>query len=521
MDEKLLLVKSICLIYRESQQLIRSESSVDFIRTGIERIQVTENTGVSVGLDTFHSSTTALKTTVIEMCNNGIDYEYDKDVLLQTLKSNAGDDDKLYEILEQGIITDLESSILKKTISNLRRSLDEYFRNEMVQDILNKANYAFKFKRNNIKDVGKFIIEVINKLEPFQLSNKKSDPAILESIDIGDINSINTAFESLANKHNSAAIMQTGWQSFNRMLQGGFRRGEMWCGEALQHQWKTGLGCALFAHMALYNTPHMIDPTKKPLLVKYTFEDAGYDNIGFLYQYLHLPAGTAVDDVPDILANLPVIDRMEMARFVQEKLSINGYHIKIKRVDPTNWSYLHLINDLMDMESDGYEIHHLSLDYLAHIPTTGCTVGAMGDDVRDLFRRIRNFSQPRKIFTYTPHQLSSEAKNLAREGRQNFLASLIGMGFTDKCKRIDNELDGEILTNKECYNRRWFLNFYRGKHRGVPEIEERFKSGCLPFPRTGHIPPDIGFKDISLSKPGAYTSNQDEDNMITGSAWTL
>ena len=516
MDSKLLLVKSVCLLYRESQQIIKTESSVDFVRTGVENIKESNDI---VGMGTMASPITALKATVIEMCNNPVDHEYDKDTLLQTLKMNCGHDDKLYDILEEGIHTEYDSSQLKRSITNLRKSLSDYFRQEKLQDILSKAAWVFKNKRDTIKDIGKFIIDHMAECEPFQLSTKGKDPAILESIDINDEDSLTKAFGDLEDKGNESAIFKTGWQGLNRMLQGGFRRGEFWAGEALQHQWKTGFSLAIFTHLALYNTPYMIDQTKKPLLLRYTMEDAGYDNIKFIYNYLHLQAGTDVEDVPKIIDSIPEISKVEMAKFVKEKLSVNGYNIKIKRVDPTNWSYLHLINDMLELEAEGYEIHHLSIDYLNVLPKTGCTVGPMGSDIRDLFRRVRNFTVPRKIFTYTPHQLSTEAKNLAREGRQNLVKQIAGLGYTDGCKTIDNELDGELLFHKEFSNKRAYLTMQRSKHRGVEEIPEHLKFCCWMWPKRGPIPADIGFKDTSLSKVGGTSPNTVEDDTFSSSAF--
>ena len=83
-----------------------------------------------------------------------------------------------------------------------------------------------------------------------------------------------------------------------------------------------------------------------------------------------------------------------MASYVKQRLGINGYEIKLLRVDPTKWTYMHLLNKVLELEASGYEIHVLMVDYLGLLPTTGCLVGPMGSDVRDMFRRVRNFCAP-------------------------------------------------------------------------------------------------------------------------------
>ena len=83
-----------------------------------------------------------------------------------------------------------------------------------------------------------------------------------------------------------------------------------------------------------------------------------------------------------------------MTDYVYEKLRSTGFEIKFLRVDPTKWTYSSIINKILDIEADGYEIEMLMLDYLGMIPTTGCNqTGPMGSALQDMFRRMRNFCE--------------------------------------------------------------------------------------------------------------------------------
>ena len=80
----------------------------------------------------------------------------------------------------------------------------------------------------------------------------------------------------------------------------------------------------------------------------------------------------------------------------------------MRRFNPTEFGYRDLFNVLLKYESEGYEIHALLIDYLNMMSKVGCVKDTIGGDVRDLFRRIRNFTNSRKTLMITPHQLSSE-----------------------------------------------------------------------------------------------------------------
>jgi hypothetical protein len=144
---------------------------------------------------------------------------------------------------------------------------------------------------------------------------------------------------------------------------------------------------SLFKQLAMYNKPYMIDPTKKPLLLRISFEDDVSLNLQFLYQSIkENETGNKV-----IIANVSV---EEMSAYVKEKLQVNGFHVKLMRVDPTQWTYRHICNTILSLEAEGYEVKLLMLDYLAMLPTTGCSIGPMGSDLRDMYRRMRNFCSP-------------------------------------------------------------------------------------------------------------------------------
>ena len=492
MDHKLLLVKSITLLFRESQIEGSTENSADLVRTVLESIQLPES---SIGMNTDVDILKALKETTTEMCNNPVDHEYDIVSLLQRLKLNCGYDDNLYDTIEQGIAPTLEAPVCKRNIINLRKSINNYFKAKQIEDILSKAAYKFKFSRSEIPDINQFISSVIGQLEPLQINGLHKDPAVVNDVDIGDDKAMQSIFKDVKSSTDGGMVMRTGWQRLNKALQGGFRRGEFVMIGALQHKYKTGLTLSLFQQIALFNKPNMLDSNKKPLLLRISFEDDLNLNMQFMYQYLKYNETKEPIDINNVSIE-------DMSSYVRDTLRINEYHIKMLRVDPSQWTYRNICNKVIELEAQGYEIHLLMVDYLDMIPTTGCTIGPMGTDKQDLIKRIRNFCSPKKICFITPHQFSTEAKQLIRNGipEDRFVKEVTGRGYTAGSKGLDRELDVELSLHIFKHKKRTYLTLQLGKHRIPTVIGDDYKYMLYEFPLGGMpVPHDINGQDIGYS----------------------
>lgn len=501
MDNRLLLVKSLTLIYRESQLSIKTENSADLVRTAIETVQIPDFTN---GINSEREILLNLKATIIEMCSNPPDHEYDKNSLLQQLKINCKHDENFYNILAEGINEEIQDNQLKRNIVNLRKAINNHFREEKINEVLNKASYDFKFKRDKIKDINQFLMETVAQLDALQVQSSSKDPALIADLDISDENAVKEVCKELLSNNDSAGILKTGWQDINLMLQGGFRRGDYVITPSLQHKYKTGTNLSYFAQVAQFNIPHMIDKTKKPLLLRISCEDKMIENVQFLYQYLKYDETLEFVDIKEASIE-------EMSLYIKEKLTINGYHIKLKQIDPTQSSYKHICNIVIELEAQGYEIHLIAIDQVGMLPTTGCvSTGPMGTEKRDIIRRLRNFCLPKKITLITPHQLSTDAKMLIRNGlpEDKFLADIAEKGFYEGSKQLDQEVDLEIYGHLFKYKGKTYMNYYRGKHRISTILPDEYRSVYFEFPKGMPIPSDINReKKISFRKLPAGPSN--------------
>lgn len=490
MDDRLILVKCITLLYRESLIPDKTDTSADLVRTILAEIKLPE---YSLAINHERDVLSSLRDTALYMCSGEITQE--KEELLQRLKVNCASDTKLYEALEQGIMKDMDEGSLKRTVIGIQKFIRDVFRENEIVKIVKNASTDLAFNRDKIKNMREFVSTLVTKLEPFQVEASRKDPAIISSADVGDTASLCTVFDEVKAMADTTGLLVTGWQGLNEMIQGGFRRGEEVVCPALQHKYKTGFSLTLFKQLAIYNKPMMINPNKKPCLVRISFEDALATNLQFLYQNIYFNETGKLPEIAKLSTN-------HLAGYVQEKMGINGYHLKMLRVNATEWTYRDMHNYILELESNGFEIHACIIDYLPLLPTTGCEDGPSGHALRDLYRRVRGFFSARKITVITPHQLSTDAKQLVRDGRQDFVKTLPGNGYYAGSKQIDQEVDLEIYLHIEKLNGRSYLTIQRGKHRGVDVISDTQMYMVLPFPVKGPIPDDLGKAPIHSRKVG-------------------
>lgn len=501
-DNKLLLVKSITLLYRESLLSIKESNSADLVRTVLEQIKLPD---VAITINNERDLLSGLRDTALYMCSNPIDTVYEKDDLLQRLKVNCSHDDRLYDAIAQGIDKEMDEASVKRTVLTIRKFLNDSFRENEIADKIRKASNKIMFEREKIKDMRVFVQGLMSELEPYQIEANRKDPAIVSSVDLGDMGSMTAVCEAIHELSNETTLLRTGWQDLNTMMQGGIRRGECITIQALQHNYKTGFSLTIFKQIAIYNVPVLDNPNKKPLLLRISFEDSLNANVQFLYQNFYENENGGKQ--PDIKQ----IDPKEMAAYVQERMQATGYHVKLMRVNPSEWTFKDIQNTVLELEANGYELHLLMLDYLPMIPTTGCDQGPAGHDYRDLVRRMRNFCSSKRIALITPWQISTDGKMQLREGRSEFVKHIAGMGYFAGSKQIDQEVDLELVIHIEKHSGRAFLTVQRGKHRLPTIISDAEKYFVLPFPEKGSILDDLNKPKISRRKLGTSFGSEVDD----------
>ncbi len=497
MNDLLLLVKSITLMYRESLLNMEEDSTKDLVRKVIEAIKTPE---VSIGITKDLEIINALKATATEMVNHDKTHKYQKDILLQQLQVNCGADESTYESLQSGIEPEMTEDENKLTVINIRTAIATHFKHGKIEEVLSKRFSEFKFKRSSIKNINKWINTMIAELEPFQVVGQERDSAIIDEVDISDKESINRVYASIKEENEGGGGFITGFQGINGMIGGKFRLGEQWGLYGLQHNYKTGFSLTIFKQICMYNTPTLKDPKKKPLLLRISFEDSLVLNFQYLYKNMWENETGKVLSKKD----LAEMDIGVMTEYVTNKLSATGFHVKLLFVNPSDWTYKDICNLVLKYEAEGYEVQMVMVDYLTKISKEGCTQGATGQDVRNLFERIKAFMASKGILFITPHQLSTEAKGLMRDGYNDFVKRLPGGGYTADSKQIDQVIDGELFFHIERLKGKneAYFTVQGGKLRRIEQVDEDDKYRVYKFVRKGVILDDLNKPDSSMLKVG-------------------
>jgi hypothetical protein len=491
MDNKLLLANCITLLFRESQLPGTHENSAALVRELITAIKVPE---IDMGINTEREIIQGLKSTALSMCDAPAGHIFDTFEILQRLKINTLQDTDFYEAIRSGVESPLDDNQLKRFCLSIRSSLTAYFRERKVDEIINKASYRMKFERDKIGNVNQFVAEVCSSLEPYQVEAGKKDPAIISDVNMANLSDVSGVFNDVKNQAEGTTILRTGWQGVNRMLDGGFRRGEEWVFGALQHNYKTGTSLSVFMDTALFNVPVLTDPNKKPLLLRISCEDPLALNFQFMYERLRAMEGLPADNVTQLPPEA-------IAEYVQSRLFVNGYHTQFMHINPSMWTYRSICNKVLELEAEGYEVHMCMVDYILKIPTTGCDGKAAGEDIRNMYERLANFMKSHNVAFLTPHQLSTDAKMMIRDGRQDFVKQLVGRGYYAGCKQLDQVVDGELFMHIEKVNGKSYLTIQRGKHRKIGQTPDEHLYLVLEFGPHG-ILPDINGPDTSRKKVG-------------------
>lgn len=500
MDNRQFLITSITLLYRESQQENTTSNSAGIVAPLVDAISLPD---VAVGvIDSERELLTRLKLIVKEMCAAPTGHKYDYAEISQKVALTCKEETYLFSSFELGSKDPLNELDLSRTISGLRKTVKTYKDEKEITKLLGDAHRNMMFKRNEIPELSVFATNLMEALGNFRRIGGENDPAIVSAVDSTNPESFANVLERSQELNDPRGIMLTGWQALNNMMGGGVRRGQFLLTSALQHNFKTGSALSMFWHLPYFNTPWMIDEKKKPMMVRISFEDPLELNIPFLYRNIY-------ENITGEKADLSV-KAEGMAEYVIRQMSRNGYHIRMLHVNPSEWTYLDLLEYTNALEAQGFEIHVVMCDYLNMLPKTGLdNTGPTGANIRELFRRVRNHYAARQTTFITPHQLSTEAKMLVRGGmEEEFVKEIANKGYYDGCRTIDQEVDCEIHFHIVKLDGKSYLCIQRGKHRLVQQTDQKYLFTVLPFHDVGDVRVDLGGPDSSLRKPGYAPQGQ-------------
>lgn len=502
MTPRLLLLKIITLLHLETQIEGENARSSDLAGDLLATIKIPE---ADVGLIDSERDIIGSLYNICRKLATAPDADVmDKSDLLQEVRLHCGSEVDLYESFKEGIAIELSQEGLKKRVGSLRKTLKDALYYDATKKRISEVAYNLKFKESSIEDLEKYLRDFSTDLESGLTKSDTKDAAIIGRMNMDELDTVVQVVQNVADEDAGLGRLVSHLQDLTDMMNGGQRRGEFVCSSALPGNDKTGFSLDYFAGVAMNNDPYLFKKDKKPMLVRISFEDD--IELNFRHLYVHLweqEFGT----VAITTGKTPE----EIAQYVMDKMTRRGWSIEMLKVDPSMWTIFDLFAYIRDLESQGYEIALCMLDYMRKMPTTGCLQGIAGADIRDMARRCRNFFNVRKTAFYTPHQISTQAKERQRDIPRDFVKMLPGGGYYDGCKSLDAEIDFELFQHIEKHNGHSYLTLHRGKHRGAPPMAEEKKYLVYQFFDIGGIPPDIGGERSGLRKVGGRRAGQGDD----------
>lgn len=503
MDTKLLLVRGITLLYLESKRLNQNENSSFLIKEIVGAIKPIEN---SYETTNSKATQTELRSTLLWMSDQPLGHTYDHTSLLQRIRVNIKEDEGLWEAFKTGFEEpELHDDLMAKC-QQIRSELMEHRQKSRVADIVKKASRDILFSPDTV-NWNSFIPDLVQELQSNAITGSKASFESVTRFGNTDITEIAAAVQKAVEQSTPEGVLRWGWQGINRMMGelGGARRGDFIVVGALTNNFKTGFTLSTFRQFAMHNTPYMLDPEKKPLLLHISTEDPQETNMIILYMQLYEVEYQVKLDVNEIKRKAAANPDMyrEIADYVIGKLTQTGYNVEFIRLNGPTTTYDKILEIIGYYESLGYEIHAIVFDYLNMCSKLGCHASTTGGDVRELFRLIRSYTNPKAITFITPHQISSDAFQLLRANTDDFVKQIAKKGYWDSCRVLQQEVDLEILLHIETLYGKSYLTIHRGKHRKplATPLDDLY---CVyAFEEYGAIPDDIDGPDKSMKKFGS------------------
>lgn len=450
------------------------------------------------------SALSKLRSMVVWMKGKGTDSPYDLNDLMSRIRLAVGDNDRLYDLFVKALLIVDDPAVASDKTSEIKAELNEYCASEEFAAVIKKTHRTLGFERDSVQDLRLYRDELISKLHGLELGGKKSGGKNLRIVDISDREAMSDVYRSAQLAIDPKAILKYPFKAMNRMTgeQGGGRRGDWVCVSALPGQNKTGQLLDTFISMCIFNKPMLFDEKKKPLHVYTTIED----KLELVFQKLYVLLMQHEHKLPVKIAGVQVD---EMTDYVNKRLTANNWNIRFFEFENGASSDDYLDN-LRALQDEGFEIVSAGCDYVNLIGKQGIPTQVAGDDVQLLHRKLRGWTAPNNIFHYTAHQLSTDAKTLARQYPDDYIKKLPGKGYYEGCKKLDTEFDFEYMVAKTVAGGETWQEVQWAKHRKLGATAEQDKYFALKFNKL----PMIGFDydldqegDFSYKKVNARTTN--------------
>ncbi len=485
------LTKIITALYFENMAADEGVGVLDEIEESLSYIEVTNN--MDHGLGSEVAAVEALKATVDWMVDSITreKIKFSRDNIIQRMILNLHCDNQYIEVVKRYLDEKVTPEDARSRVVEIMSELRYDRKNYKIRELIAKANSSINFKKE-VNDTNKFIHGLVDELEELNAHKDGEIVGFVGRVNFTNYKEIEAVLEKTAESQSGKGVLNTGFQGLNRSTgMDGLCRGDLVNFAGTTHNYKSGMLIDMALNIPMYNDPWMWDETKKPLILRISFENTLDQDIGKMYKKLHELKYQERCKISDI--NTQVAAKELSAHFGQK-----GYHFALECFDPSNFSIYNLFDVMYRYMANNYEIHVVACDYITMIEqnTPGDKKHAR---ITKTYEMARNFCRPKGISFLTAHQLSTEALALQRENTTTFTRKVCTGGWYEECKNLHTKLDLEyVLGIHKHMDGNKYLFVSRGKHRDGENTPEDHCHFIRKFEKFGGIVPDIGTDDKTL-----------------------
>lgn len=472
METKLLLLKSICLVYYRSLSSFGVTDTSQELMSKLAKHAYVHFDENSLSRERNHLA--KLHAIFKWMCQqeNGHVFEYND--ILTRIRVATGNNDRLYELFVQNI-AEVDAAEADKRVLDITSEVTLVVAKIELLELVDKGWGEVRNHDREDMDLVEWRRSYIERLESLPLEGLRRGSEVAREIDFSTLEDLEEVFELAQAQVDDRLILPFPYQGLNDFtgVQQGLRRGDWSLHCALSGRNKTGVLIDTFCGWATLRKPYLIEKGKIPTLVYVTIEDSVEEVLQKVFTVLK----QRETNEPVNLRDTPFRD---MAKFVREKLTENGYDIKFYHFEGGRNSedYLQIFRDLIDK---GHEIAGVVCDYVNLIGKQGIHNVVAGDEIKYLHRKLRLFFNARNITHLTVHQLSSKAKEAFSVDPVDYIRRLPGQGTYEGCRTLETEVDFCFYLDKVQHGKITWQQFQFEKHRTIGGVPEHLKYFAMKF----------------------------------------
>lgn len=476
MEIKLLILKGISFAYYRSYSTLGVTPSSQTLLTKV--IKYSEVVFDENSLSRERNHLAKLHSLLKWMHNNDESYKYEITDLMSRIRIACGDNDRLYELFIQNILT-TDSEAADNKVKSITEELTKEVARKELHEVMSKAWGDLRVNDGMGIDLSGWRTNFMSRLESLPLEGIRRMSTLGRMIDLSNEDDVAEVYEAAQAHIDPKMILPFPYQGLNDFTgpQQGLRRGDWSVHGALTGRNKTGVLIDTFCGWTLLKDPHLIEEGKKPTLVYVTIED----KVEEVFQKFYTVLKQFDHGLPVKITGVP---HTEMAEYVKERMTRRGWNIYVFEfpVGGHNEEYLQIFRDL---EDSGHEIIGVACDYVNLIGKQGIPSVVAGDEIKYLHRKLRGYFAPKAITHMTVHQLGPKAREAFRVDPVDYIRRLPGQGTFEGCGSLETEADFIFYLDKVQHGKIHWQQFQFDKHRRIGNLPDHlryFAMKFLPFP---------------------------------------